>query len=117
MFRTLEEALTTAVDVDFTCIGGDFNVVLSNLLDKKGGSNKRPASQVYLNKTIESNQLIDTWRSENPTQKRFTWSQRVPPVKCRLDYFLIPRLFVKFMKNTNITAQNQTTNVLNYQST
>ena len=44
----------------FTCIGGDFNIVLSNSLDKEGGNNRKTASQVYLNNTISQNNLIDT---------------------------------------------------------
>ena len=41
-------------------------------------------------------------------KKRFTWSQRQPPVKCRLDYFLIPQATAvaevcEFVKSTMIT--------------
>ena len=103
LFKTLEMSISIYKNEDFLCVSGDFNVVLSNMLDKEGGNMRRLASQVYLNTSINNYHLIDTWRNENPTQKRFTWSQKQPPVKCRLDYFLIPQRFLKYVKSTRIT--------------
>ena len=89
LLQKLEKTLLIDKQCDFTCIGGDFNIVLSNLMDKEGGNCRKVASQVYLNTLLNKFNLVDVWRNENPTQRGFTWSQKQPLVKCRLDYFLV----------------------------
>ena len=33
--------------------------------------------------------LVDIWRKRNENKRRYTWLRSNPPVKCRLDYFII----------------------------
>ena len=33
--------------------------------------------------------LVDIWRLQNPESKQFTWSQKNPLIKRRLDYWLV----------------------------
>ena len=45
---------------------------------------------------------MDIWRSKNPDAKSFTWSQKSPPVFCRLDYWLISNNLSDFVELTEI---------------
>ena len=38
---------------------------------------------------LREQDLIDTWRLRNPTEKRFTWRQKTPIIQRRLDYWLV----------------------------
>ena len=106
--QTLEKAINVVRESDFMCIGGDFNIILSNMLDKEGGNRRRLPSQIFLNNLLVKCKLIDTWRNENPMLKRFTWAQKKPSVKCRLDYFLVPKTNKKFVIGTKITSSVKT---------
>ena len=104
----LFRVFATVKKSDFVCIGGDFNVVMSNMLDKDGGNNKKTQSQVLLNLKMTQHNLIDTWRKDNPTQRSYTWAQRNPAVRCRLDYFLVPSTLSQYVKRTRICPSIKT---------
>ncbi|CAH3144878.1 unnamed protein product, partial [Porites lobata] len=71
-------------------IGGDFNCPLNPTLDKKGGIMTPRKSVInFINDVQSQLDLVDIWRVNNPQTKSFTWSQRSPPIFCRLDYWLI----------------------------
>jgi exonuclease III len=74
------------------CIfGGDWNQVLKIDLDKCGGIGN-VTRQKYLDKLLEFMgmlDIIDIWRLRNGIKKRYTWRQKNPHVRCRLDYFLV----------------------------
>ena len=70
--------------------------------------NRKTKSQIYINNMISNNNLIDTWRMVNPTQECYTWSQKQPPVKCRLDYFLVPVEFNRYTISTKIKPSIKT---------
>ena len=93
---------------DFICIGGDFNVVVSNMVDKDGGNNRKTQSQVLLNQMMEQHNLIETWRKDNPTQRKYTWFQSNPSVKCRLDFFLVPNTMKQYVNSTRISLSIRT---------
>ena len=46
--------------------------------------------------------LIDIWRTKNPETKSYTWSQNLPMIFCRLDYWLISNGLQDCIKSTNI---------------
>ena len=72
-------------------ICGDWNVVMDYKLDTRGylKENNTKARREILN-MIEAANLVDTWRSENNTAKKFTWVSGKKPVKmARLDFFLV----------------------------
>ena len=46
--------------------------------------------------------LIDIRRTKNPETKTYTWSQNLPMIFCRLDYWLISNGLQDFIKSTNI---------------
>ena len=71
-------------------IGGDFNTYLNPLLDRDNTNNE--ALSKYgkeLLSIMDQHDLIDIWRTLNPTTKRYTWRQKNPLIQSRLDYFLI----------------------------
>ena len=45
---------------------------------------------------------MDIWRTKNPETKSYTWSQNLPMIFCRLDYWLISNGLQDFIKSTNI---------------
>ena len=108
LLQKLEKALKTVQHCDVLLIGGDFNVVLSNEMDKLGGQNRKTKSQIHINRMISDHKLVDVWRKENPTLKYYTWSQNQPKVRCRLDYFLVPLEFTKHTRSTKINASIKT---------
>ena len=75
---------------DNRLIGGDYNLVLDLLLDKKGGKNvTNIRSQQKIKDWMESTELVDVWRAQHPNDLKFTWSRSRPTkIFCRLDFFL-----------------------------
>ena len=90
-FSKLTEDLKDFVtDADRSIIvGGDFNVILDQDLDGRGGIKKRKDSVRYVEDMIIEHDLVDIWRIRNPTDTRFTWRQKSPLIQRRLDYWLI----------------------------
>ena len=73
-------------------IGGDFNVCLDPMLDKKGGKIEQPSR--YSKEILSLNEnfnLVDIWRILNPEDRKFTWRgmTRNGLVQSRLDFWLI----------------------------
>ena len=83
--------------LDNIILGGDLNCPLDPLLDKKGGASTKRKSVIPC--------IDDTWISGDLkilTQKVFTWSQKSPPVFCRLDNWLISDNLRDFVELTEI---------------
>ena len=80
--------------------GGDHNVVLNLLLDKKGGRfQTHEKCKNLLIAWKDEHEVDDVWRVQHPNALKFTWrSSKKPIVQSRLDFFL--------------TSQNITTRVL-----
>ena len=68
--------------------GGDFNVILDQDLDGRGGNKKRKDSVRYVEDIIIEHDLVEIWRIRNPTDTRFTRRQKSPLIQRRLDYWL-----------------------------
>ena len=87
-------------------LGGDFNVCLNPLLDKKGGVKEdisKYATSLY--EMMEEFNLIDAWRIINPDAKKFTWrgNTRQGLVQSRLDYILASAHMLYELKLTDIS--------------
>ena len=83
--------------------GGDFNCPLNPMLDKRGGvmvPRKMVIDNIECLKTELD--LVDVWRIKNPQTKSYTWSQKSPPIFCRLDFWLISNNLQDFVNSTNI---------------
>ena len=71
---------------------GSLTCPLDPILDKKGGASTKRKSVISCVEHFKGKlDLVDIWKSKNPDVKSFTWSQKSPPVFCRLDYWLISR--------------------------
>ena len=46
--------------------------------------------------------LIDPWRLQNPTLRRYIWHQPTPLKQSRLDFFLILQELTTFLSSSNI---------------
>ena len=89
---------------DNRLIGGDYNLVLDLILDKKGGRNTTHVkSQLKLKDWMESTDLVDVWRAHHPSDRKYTWS-RSRPTKIfeRLDFFLASHGIFDLIKSSDI---------------
>ena len=84
-------------------IGGDFNLVRDQSLDRTSGYHKNVQAAQVLNQSIEQLNLIDIWR-ELKTAPGYTW-RRVHPyllAEC-LDMIFIDQSMVQFVNQVNIS--------------
>jgi len=82
-----------------TLICGDFNFVFNLNIDKLGGRNTTNFKcRKRVIEWMQEQNLVDIWRIKNPNLRKYTWtSNHRPPIKCRLDFFLISEsLSVKY---------------------
>ena len=72
-------------------MGGDFNVILDPLIDKRGGNTDPCKSARYrseLKVLYEALDICDIWRIQNENKFGFTWHNKKTKILCRLDYWL-----------------------------
>ena len=62
-------------------IGGDFNVILDQVLDGSGGLKKTKDSVKVLEEMCLEHDLLDIWRIRHPKEKRFNWRQKTPIIQ------------------------------------
>lgn len=94
-------------DIDNTdiIICGDYNCVLNPELDYYNykGINNAKARETIL-EIINEKYLIDPFRENHPTKKKFTWRKKSPCKQARLDYFLISESLRQFVKKSDIES-------------
>ena len=102
-YKQLEEYMQENEEKTFI-IGGDFNTVLNEAIDKRNGRTETHKSRRKQIKDImESFNLIDIWREMHPNTKEYTWhSSHKPPIFSRLDCFLIS----ENLKNLIVTCKH-----------
>ena len=93
---------------DAFVIGGDFNIVQNAVLDKIGGNTPKGKSKQTLMSIKSQLNIHDIWRSRNPSTKAYTWYQKNPDIRCRLDYFLISKSLLNSVKDANIYQATKT---------
>ena len=88
---------------DNRIVGGDWNVVLDLNMDKEGGQQTTHfKAQKILKDWCDETNLVDIWRKSHEDLKQYTWFQRRPMIRCRLDYFLISFGLTGFVENSCI---------------
>ena len=89
---------------DHTIIGGDFNVVLSELDQFSRSKEKFKISKAanVVNQFLEDNEWIDVWRYGHDNKREFTWKRRNPISMSRLDFFLTPLFTASHVKQCEI---------------
>uniref|UniRef100_A0A3P9LGY2 exodeoxyribonuclease III n=1 Tax=Oryzias latipes TaxID=8090 RepID=A0A3P9LGY2_ORYLA len=76
---------------DLTLLGGDFNCVLDNNLDRSPiPTDGRCNMGGTLAKMLEELNLVDAWRSINPSSKDFTFYSNPHNSYSRIDLFFLP---------------------------
>ena len=83
-------------------IGGDWNVPLNYEIDTEKYVNRNnPKAQQKIHALMANLDLIDVWRKNNPSVKRYTW--RSPNSKrSRLDFFYVSSAVGTFVINSDI---------------
>ena len=79
-------------------ICGDYNWINPELdyYNYKGINNAKARDEVL--KLINEKYLIDSFRENFPTTKKFTWKKKNPCKQARFDYFLISENLIQFVK-------------------
>jgi len=106
-YHTVQSLLKNNV-VDDQCllIGGDMNIIVNPTLDRKGGNMNM--THVYKNvinvftDILEAHTLCDIWRVKYPNVKKFTWKQKTPCIKSRLDMWLMSNYLQDYCKDIDI---------------
>ena len=90
-FKTISEELNSSFTLSgfSVIIGGDFNVIFDQDLDRSGGLKKTKDSVKVLEDICLEHDLLDIWRVRHPKEKRFTWRQKTPVIQRCLDLWLI----------------------------
>ena len=91
-FQQLPQYLSSSV---INIMGGDFNVVADVFLDRFGETSSANHTQgmTQLQSVLDSFNLLDLWRKNNPYTREYTWVSRhrnQPAVRSRLDKFYLP---------------------------
>lgn len=95
--------LVESIPNDFKVASGDFNLVLDNKLDKRGGLEHAHKNAIEFLKNYMANEgLIDIWREQHTNEFKFTWHNETTSV--RLDFFLISETLRNRVVNTDIKA-------------
>ena len=71
----LQNILTSYDFGDYLIIGGDFNIVQDNVMDKSSKNaqkNEQTWSQTKIREIKDCYDLVDVWREKNLTAKRYT---------------------------------------------
>ena len=104
VFNELNKFIVDNEDGNFI-IGGDFNTVLNENVDRKNGKlNTHKNIRNKLNEIIICFNLIDIWRVKNPLKRQFTWHSNTKPITfSRLDYFLVSEILISSIRNSKIT--------------
>ena len=93
---------------DHLVIGGDYNTVLDNALDRNYGTHKNKNATEYIKAVIESLDWIDIWREFNPDSAGYTWGRKASNLKERLDWFLINQELYQEVECVGITTGYKT---------
>ena len=95
-------------NVDENILGGDFNCISDNKLDKLGGNpSARQTASTILNTITQQNNLTDIWRDRNRGVKKFTWTGKNSPntfIHTHIDKFYISSQLTPFVTKTDILS-------------
>uniref|UniRef100_A0AAR2KHB0 exodeoxyribonuclease III n=1 Tax=Pygocentrus nattereri TaxID=42514 RepID=A0AAR2KHB0_PYGNA len=71
-------------------VGGDFNCVIDNYLDRSSQPTQLPsAASATVNNLMLSTHLVDIWRLQHPTDRDYSFFSQRHKSYSRIDYFLL----------------------------
>lgn len=105
IYDTLTENIITS---------GDWNLYMTKLdkLDSMPDSNDNPKYRRDLQSFLNTNDMIDPWRTLNPTKKMFTWHRG--DKRSRLDYIFCSQHLLNVLKEVSILPGIQSDHSLLY---
>ena len=93
---------------DRKIIGGDFNLVMDNLLDRNTGTHKNVLAKKALTDMTEEMNLVDAWRQMYPTKPGYTWERRKPyKLQERLDFFIVSEEFMQYVNRAWVSPNHK----------
>lgn len=101
--NTVKDLSKDYVDYDIF-MGGDFNVVMDEWLDRYPTRFQNYHYNTALLELCNSLKLIDIWRYLNPDTQIFTWFKPDGTIKSRLDYWLVSDISPDSEINCTISA-------------
>lgn len=91
------------INSDIIIMGGDFNLVMNQLLDTKNYQTEHNTrARSALKELISRKGLIDIWRHMNPVKTGYTWTKQTPFKQSRLDMFFIDEHITPYIKACKI---------------
>uniref|UniRef100_A0A3P9KVM4 Reverse transcriptase domain-containing protein n=1 Tax=Oryzias latipes TaxID=8090 RepID=A0A3P9KVM4_ORYLA len=90
-FKEITVILTSHAE-GFLLVGGDFNCVLNQHLDKKPFEpGPTPRKTKLLHNTMQELGLMDIWRHKHPKEKEYTFFSKVHNSYSRIDFFCVSK--------------------------
>ncbi len=98
--------MISQINIPYTVVGGDFNLVMEVDKDKYGGrASTNEKAQRCVKGYMKTMDLVDVWRVKHPMLREYTWRRRKPHViQCRLDFFLISECILNMTKEITIDS-------------
>lgn len=91
--KLLLETLTDTISeyknsfaISFTLVGGDFNMVIDEWLDRCPSTYDTFHHNNLMKKFINANSLVDVWRENNADSRKFTWIKPNGRARSRIDF-------------------------------
>ena len=103
-FQTVFEEISKIDNIDYTIVGGDFNIYLDSKLDRKGGKPTTTASTTWLKEFTSDHDWVDVWCYGHENVYQYTWKRVRPFIGTRFDYFFVPVGLVGAVHSCEITA-------------
>ena len=103
-FTTIQNFISTT---EPNILGGDFNCITDNKLDKLGGNpNPRQIAATFLHTITQKKNLTNIWRDRNRDIRKFTWTGKNPQdntyIHTRIDKFYISSTLTPYLTKTDI---------------
>jgi len=98
------EELKTKYATDLIILGGDFNMVYDEWLDRSPTKYNANHYNSLLSNFCNNQGLIDPWRESNPSLRQFTWFKPDASCKSRIDFWLISHSFLPYQTISSISA-------------
>ena len=100
------ESLSSVLDDingDIVILGGDFNLVMNQMLDTKNYQTEHNTrARTAVKDVISRHGLTDIWRHFNPAKRGYTWTKQTPFKQSRLDMFFIDEHLTHFVRSCRI---------------
>ena len=89
-FSTLTSLIEDMYSSQHIILGGDFNLIFDKDMDSMNYKHlNNPKARLELFKLMDTLNVVEIFRINNPHLKRYTWRKKNPIKQARLDFFLI----------------------------